>query len=67
VELRPLGSFVACQQTPHRLTAFVILTGVHMGRRIIRTEDGKPVRWIRKGVYQLDGGIVVTSADPAAP
>jgi hypothetical protein len=38
-----------------------------MGRRIIRTEEGRPVKRIRKGVYELEGGIRLTSHDPNAP
>jgi hypothetical protein len=67
--LRPLGWFVAILEpsTPSALHVYLILDGPHMGRRIIRTENGRPVKRLRQGVYELEGGVRLTSRDPDAP
>jgi hypothetical protein len=67
--LRPLGWFVACLEpaTPCRLDLFLILDGVHQGRRIIRNENGRLVKRIRQGVYELETGVRLTTRDPDAP
>jgi hypothetical protein len=65
----PLGWFLASyeQATPQPLYVFLILDGVHQCRRIIRTADGRPVKRLRQGIYELESGVRPTSHDPAAP